>query len=173
MRLARQLWPTFRKKTPPLPDKIPLHELKMNTSPRDKSDKQRKRKERIPRQKRNPIDLTLLLGHLLGLPSPGIKLGYTKESCISRVIREEVLNSLPKDSYLKYNRRGGIIEIGNAWLLFVNFGVGRSHHKYRNEFLDEGRRVSTSRSKSFIYFLLISNIERILFHICMMLLSWK
>mmetsp|Transcript_1248 Transcript_1248/g.1764 ORF Transcript_1248/g.1764 Transcript_1248/m.1764 type:complete len:925 (+) Transcript_1248:1276-4050(+) len=142
MRLAQQLWPTFREKTPPLPDKIPLHELKMNTSPRDKSDKQRKRKERIPRQKRNAIDLTLLSGHLLGLPSPGIKLGYTKESCISRVIREEVLNSLPKDSYLKYNRRGGIIEIGNAWLLFINFGVGRSHHKYRNEFLDEGRRLT-------------------------------
>ena len=32
--------------------------------------------------------------------------------------------------------------MGNAFLLFVNFGVGRVHHKYRNDFLCEGRQVT-------------------------------
>jgi len=52
------------------------------------------------------------------------------------------MDALPETSYLRYNRRGGVIEIGNAWLLFVNFGVGRTFHKYRNEFKDGGRQVT-------------------------------
>ena len=38
--------------------------------------------------------------------------------------------------------RGGIIEIGNCWMLFVNIIVGRFHEKYQNEFHHRGKLVT-------------------------------
>ncbi len=146
LRTARQVWPTHKKDAPAPPEPLPVYEL----SNKEETDRSRVKAERadknkekyLLKKKRKPVDLTLLTGDLHGLPRPGVTLDYTKESCIHMVLREEVIRSLPEHSYLRFNRRGGVIEVGNAWLLFVNFGVGRAHHKYRNEFLDEGRRLT-------------------------------
>ena len=89
-----------------------------------------------------------MTGDLTNLPLPGTTLGYTKESVIERVVRKQVIESLPEGAYLQYNRRGGIIELGNIFLLFVNFGVGRVHHKYRNEFLNNGKHVTFTINQS-------------------------
>ena len=100
------------------------------------------------RKKRSPIAVSMLTGDLSNLPKPGIKLGYTKDSVIERVVRKQVIESLPDETYLQFNRRGGIIELGNTFLLFVNFGAGRVHHKYRNEFHNEGKQVTFTIKQS-------------------------
>ena len=145
-KLARQSWPTFYKTPPNLPRVIPTHECKMtrlktNTKV-DQVSMQAAKKRESQKSRKTAIDLTQLIGDLRGLPIPGQEIGYTKESCIMRVLRTDIMEILPDNSYLRYNRRGGVIEIGNAWLLFVNFGVGRSFHKYRNDFREDGRLVT-------------------------------
>ena len=32
--------------------------------------------------------------------------------------------------------------MGNAWLLFINYGIRRSHHKYSNNFLTYEHRIT-------------------------------
>jgi hypothetical protein len=147
-KLARQAWPTFSKNLPDVPRKISIQErqlarmIRPNKMHCNGATKKDVNKNDAPRIRKNAIELNQLTGDLSNLPSPGKMLGYTKESCIARVLRNEVMDALPENSYLRYNRRGGVIEIGNAWLLFVNFGVGRTFHKYRNEFRDGGRQVT-------------------------------
>ena len=140
IKFARQIWPTF-KQSPQLPEVIPLHEAAQMTATRAIQNKEKK-VIKDKRTKRNPISVSILTGDLSNLPTPGITLGYTKESVIERIVRRQVIEALPEDAYLQYNRRGGIIELGNCFLLFVNFGVGRIHHKYRNEFLQGGKQVT-------------------------------
>jgi Ribonuclease D len=147
-RFARQAWPTFNKNPPDFPRKLSEQELqlarikrptKMDSNGATKKDTT---KSDAPRNRKNAIELNQLTSDLSNLPNPGEMLGYTKDSCIARVLRNEVMDALPENSYLRYNRRGGVIEIGNAWLLFVNFGVGRTFHKYRNEFKDDGQLIT-------------------------------
>jgi len=140
LRVVRQMWGSF-KNAPILPEAIPLQDqqnldLKSRQKPKEPKGK------RGSRAKRNAIDLNVLTGDLQNLPKAGEVLDYTKESCIERVIQNQVLESLPEESYLRYNRRGGVIGIENAWLLFVNFGVGKVHHKYRNKFLLGGQQAT-------------------------------
>jgi hypothetical protein len=145
-KLARQSWPTFYKNPPNLPRVAPAREHKIATCKKnpnaDQGLLQAAKKLESQKSRKTAIDLTQLTGDLRGLPTPGQEIGYTKESCIMRVLRTEIMETFPDNSYLRYNRRGGIIEIGNAWLLFVNFGVGRSFHKYRNDFREGGRLVT-------------------------------
>ena len=145
IRVARQVWGTF-KTVPDLPEVIPLQEqtqhVLQSSTKREAKKEAKKKTERYVKAKRNPINLDVLTGDLDNLPVVGQILGYTKDSCIERVLGNQILNSLPEESHLKFNRRGGVIEVANAWLLFVNFGVGRVYHKYRNEFLDNGKKIT-------------------------------
>ena len=43
------------------------------------------------RKKRSPIIVSMLTGDLSNLPKPGIKLGYTKDSVIERVVRKQAM----------------------------------------------------------------------------------
>jgi len=139
LRFARQVWPTFSKTTPSPPIQIPLYEIPSESFSLIKLDAEKKKP---PKHKMQPIELTSLTCDPQGLPQPGTYAGYKKESCITYVIKEEDTKSLSDNSYLKFNRRCGVIELGNAWLLFINFGIRRSHHNYRNNFLYDGHRVT-------------------------------
>lgn len=146
LKFARQMWPTLKRAAPSLPEKRPSYVREQDpkkSAPKVKNDAPKKdKKKREDRVKRNAIELTTLAAALHDLPTPGSSMGYTKESCIENIVKKEVIDALPENSYLRYNRRGGMIEIGNCWLLFVNFGVGRIHHKYRNEFIDNGEKMT-------------------------------
>ena len=141
VRVARQMWGTF-KSVPDFPEVIPLHEQKNKMQSRKSNGAKESIAEKKVKIKRNAVNLGMLTADLDNLPVVGQILGYTKDSCIERVLGKQILTSLPEESYLRYNRRGGVIEIANAWLLFINFGVGRVYHKYRNEFLDNGKRIT-------------------------------
>ena len=149
MKFARQVWPTH-KQPPSAPEVIPLHEqsFQAKLKPMRKKEKSENQSQEVKNSRRNPISVSVLTGDLTNLPRPGTTLGYTKESVIERVVRKQVIESLPEGAYLQYNRRGGIIELGNIFLLFVNFGVGRVHHKYRNEFLNNGKHVTFTINQS-------------------------
>ena len=147
LKVARQMWPTFsRKDSPPLPEKVPPYEVKVQFPTANESKKEKaiakKKRSHASKVKRNAIELTQLNVDTSNLSLTGKELGYTKDSCIEQILTKEVIESLPEDSYLRYNRRGGIIEIGNCWMLFVNFTVGRFHEKFRNEFHHGGKLVS-------------------------------
>ena len=139
LKLARQTWPTLNKKPPALPEKV-LHEQNAVHSANRKEPKVKKPREW--KLKKNAIELTVLSVDLRHLPEAGMELGYTKESCIEHIVKKEVIDALPEDSYLRYNRRGGIVELGNCWMLFVNFGVGKIHSKYENLFLEGAKQVT-------------------------------
>ena len=141
LKLSRQMWPTLKKDPPAMPEKGPMYErnalteLTISKGPKVK-------KPREWKVKKNAIELTLLFGDLDNLPRAGLELGYTKESCIEQIVKKEAMDRLPENSYLRYNRRGGIVEIGNCWMLFVNFGVGKIHTKYQNLFLEGAKKVT-------------------------------
>jgi hypothetical protein len=141
LKLARQMWPTLKKDAPAMPEKIPLYERDI-PSASTTSKEPKVKKPREWKVKKNAIELTLLSGDLDNLPLAGLELGYTKESCIEHVVKKDVIDNLPENSYLRYNRRGGIVEIGNCWMLFVNFGVGKIHTKYQNLFLEGAKKVT-------------------------------
>ena len=139
LKFARQIWPSFKKNVPILPEKGAPYEVAVQSPATNQG---KTKKSRPSRVKKNAIALTELSIDIERLPLIGKEVGYTKDSCIDHSISEEVMKSLPEDSYLRYNRRGGILEIGNCWMLFVNFGVGKIHAKYRNEFVQGGKMVT-------------------------------
>ncbi len=153
VKVARQMWPTFAKRgAPVLPQKLSAHEIQAlvpNGNEESNTRVSKKEQARLKKEnslaakaKKTPIELTQLAADIDNLSLVGKETGYTKDSCIDEVLTKEVVDSLPKNSYLRYNRRGGIIEIANCWLLFVNFTIGRYHDKYKNEFHDGGKLVS-------------------------------
>jgi len=82
------------------------------------------------------------------LPEPGKIIGYTKDSCIHEVLGRDFINSLSaKNTRLGFNRRGGVLPLENAFCLFINFALSEtgalpSSWLYRNDFLDDGRRLT-------------------------------
>ena len=139
LKLARQMWPTLKKEAPALPEKLSHGQNAVLFSTRKEPKVKKPREWKV---KKNAIELTLLSGDLGHLPEAGMELGYTKESCIEHIVKKEVIDALPDNSYLRYNRRGGIVELANCWMLFVNFGVGKIHSKYENVFLEGAKKVT-------------------------------
>ena len=89
-------------------------------------------------------------GDHAGLPPPGSRLGWTKDSCVRRVAGARVVDSMPPGCRLRFDRWGGVVRMSNTWLLFVNFfgqaGGGGGGAKYRNAASGGGRRITYTLS---------------------------
>ena len=144
---ARQSWPTKMKLDPPEPPKlVQVQQIPndvVSTPTRSKKERAHLRKMgadaagKIPKRPK-PIPLNTLSGNLDNLPMPGLSLGYTKESCAFRVVGHELFKTIPEGTYIGFNRRAGVAETSNAWILFCNFGGERGF----SEFSDNGRKLS-------------------------------
>ena len=144
---ARQSWPTKMKLDRPEPPKlIKVREIpNANSSIQTISKKERAHLRKlgadelgnIPKRPK-PIPLKTMSGNLDNLPRPGISLGYTKESCAFRVVGHELFKTIPEGTYIGFNRRSGVAETSNAWILFCNFGG----EKVFSKFSDNGRKLS-------------------------------
>lgn len=146
---VRQTWQTT-KEMPSVVVPIPLDiqraahiEVKEERAhePKEKTKAQRK-------AKRTKKSLNLASLAVDTLPTPGNYLGYTKENCILELLASSVLETLEGGCYLGFNRRGGIVKLDNAYLLFVSFGSGSRHgkfaKKFSNKFTGHGRYMTFS-----------------------------
>jgi len=88
------------------------------------------------------VNLITIPGDLDSVPSPGTFLGYTKDSCIHRVLGSRFMDALPEGTRLGYNRRGGVFQLRNAWILFINLAGGVQVGKYRNDFINDGKQIT-------------------------------
>jgi len=142
LKIARQVWPT-KTEAPSLPEQIPL--IDINSHKRDGRERDVMKKDiltNVRTLKPKRILLRKISGDLQYLPEAGIRLGYTKDSCIERMLGKKLMNSLPSNFHLTFNRRGGIVELSNAWALFINFGTSQVYGKYSNQFLGIGKQVT-------------------------------
>jgi len=140
--IARQSW-SSGSVAPELPKLIesvckvqPNRSLECHEG-KDKIDGRRrinKKKMRPP-----PIPLSMIAGALDNLPLPGVCIGYTKESCVYSVLGD-YMKLIPSTTYIGFNRRSGVVEASNAWVLFVNFFVANKAG-YCNEFLEDGKQL--------------------------------
>ena len=96
------------------------------------------------KSKKKGISLKNIPGDLNNLPPVGSLIGYTKDSCVDRTVGKSVVNSIAQDFGFRYNRWGGIIEMQNCFLLFVNCNGLSKDWKYNNQFFDGGRQISFS-----------------------------
>lgn len=144
---ARQTWPTSQQLIPPLPNLVPYHHPSSydgSSSSKTKISKKERAQNKkigggvIGRKRPKAIPLKTLPGSLEKLPMPGITLGYTKESCAFRVVGHEMFKTIPDGTYIGFNRRAGVIETTNAYILFCNFGGGNVF----SEFSNKGRLLS-------------------------------
>eukprot|EP00536_Pseudo-nitzschia_multiseries_P015314 jgi/Psemu1/41967/gm1.41967_g len=141
---ARQSWPTKMKLEEPEPPKlVACQGISDDESSAPKvSKRERAHLRKIGgtpgRTRPKPIQLKSLTGNLENLPIPGIFLGYTKESCAFRVVGHELFKTIPEGTYIGFNRRSGVLETSNAWILFCNFGGEKAF----SEFSDNGRQLS-------------------------------
>ena len=146
---AKQTWQTG-KDEPPLPTPIPVDlqldqlEVREEKEANKEASKQKTKSQRQEKRKKKPLKLVSVLTETL--PQPGQYLGYTKESCILELLSQSVKSSLEDDFYLGFNRRGGIVQMKDAWLLFVNFGGDKEKRKFANKFSGRGRFMSFSIS---------------------------
>jgi len=144
-RIARQCWPTGSM----IPD---LPTIKVFDPARAAAKDRMKKERKSNRTKRKKKEfksrkLSTIPAKLDDLPRPGTPMGYTKWSCAEPVIGQDFIESLPDDTNIAFPGRGGVIEMQNAWLLFINFG-GFQTNKYCNEFREGGRTITFSVSAS-------------------------
>lgn len=139
VRLAKQVWPTS-KLAPPLPYLVP----NMETIPLN--NRRSVRKQRDDRMRAKTIPLRSLCANLNALPPVSTYIGYTKDSCAEAVMGDALVESMASDLVLRFNRRGGIAEMSNCWLLFVNLSghPNTKEWKYQNQFSNEGRQMNFS-----------------------------
>jgi 3'-5' exonuclease len=137
IRLAKQIWPTG-KEAPPPPSLLPA--VSLNQNEERKSNKSKR--DRLLRAR--SIPLRNLAGSLETLPPPGVCMGYTKDSCAEAVLGDDAANSIAEDFTIRFNRRGGIVEMSNCWLLFINFSGHTKEWKYCNQFTEQGRHINFS-----------------------------
>lgn len=90
------------------------------------------------------MPLKQLSGDLDDLPPAGELVGYTKDDCVEAVLGATAVNSLADNFSFRFNRRGGIVEMSNAWLLFISFSGYTREWKYKNEFSNGGRCINFS-----------------------------
>lgn len=135
---ARQCWPKDQP-LPGLPRKV---QLKSDGTNMSKKERAHLRKVGILGSKKaKPVQLKDIAGNLDNLPIAGTTLGYTKDSCVFRVVGHTFLNTLPEGTYIGFNRRSGVIETTNAFLIFCNFGGSREYYgkKSGSGFLKGGK----------------------------------
>ncbi|CAJ1945075.1 unnamed protein product [Cylindrotheca closterium] len=132
--IARQTWPSCQA-SPGEPKLVPIR-----TGP-TKKERAHLKKVGTTGEKPKPIQLSTLLANLDNLPIPGITLGYTKDSCVSRVVGHVFMNTLPEGTYIGFNRRSGVVETSNAWIVFCNFGGSERFEGKRasSGFMRDGR----------------------------------
>ena len=148
-KVARQSWPT-EMSPPSLPRRSLVAEEPMVEQPDREMDRRErailkkadKKAERKSRPK--PVKLSSIPGMIENLPIPGTHLGYTKDSCVNRVVGHILINSLPERTYIGFNRRSGVVAATNAWILFLNFGGDSTYGRYSNEFTGGGRQLTFS-----------------------------
>jgi len=132
--LSRQCWPS----TQGIPD-LPSKRILPSESRPTKKERAHIRKVDTNGGKRpKPVQLRDVMGKLDDLPAPGTTLGYTKDSCVHRVLGRAFINALPEQTHIGFNRRSGVIETSNAWIIFCNFG-GSGTKRPSSGFLKEGR----------------------------------
>lgn len=148
--MARQCWNTAAQSTiPELPTQVLVQHIETNQRIITKKERAHILKVGPKGTKRpKPVQLKKLPGNLDNLPVAGMTLGYTKDSCVTRVVGHEFMNTLPEGTHIGFNRRSGVVETDNAWIIFCNFGgstgsttlqvVGR----HSSEFSDGGRELT-------------------------------
>jgi len=149
VRYARQSWPTGLS-PPEDPTQLEKQEavspsLSSNRSPNDVPKMKGKAKSyRRTQRGTKGMPLKQLAGDLEGLPPAGELVGYTKDDCVEVVLGPNVVNSMADNFSVRFNRRGGIVEMANAWLLFISFSGYTKEWKYKNEFSNDGRWINFS-----------------------------
>eukprot|EP00977_Amphora_coffeiformis_P016400 scaffold5079_cov169-Amphora_coffeaeformis.AAC.9 len=149
VRYARQSWPTGQS-PPEEPSQSEEQEIGSSPMPPDVSPngapkpKGKAKSYRRKQRGKKGIPLKQLAGDLEGLPLGGEVVGYTKDDCVKAVLGPNVVNSMADNFSLRFNRRGGIVEMSNAWLLFISFSGYTKEWKYQNEFSNEGRWINFS-----------------------------
>jgi prolyl-tRNA editing enzyme YbaK/EbsC (Cys-tRNA(Pro) deacylase) len=134
---ARQCWPSTRL-SPPGPRLVPKDILEGTRA-------MKKEKEvffEVGGKRSKAVQLKTLGGNLGKLPVPGITLGFTKDSCVTRVIGHKLLNTFPDGTRIGFNRKAGVAETSNAWILFCNFGTKAESGKTYSRFFEDGRLLS-------------------------------
>jgi hypothetical protein len=147
--MARQCWPTTDHPTiPELPKQVLVQHVETNQRI-TKKERDHLRKVGPKGTKRpKPVQLKNLSGNLDNLPVPGMTLGYTKDSCVTRVVGHEFMNTLPEGTYIGFNRRSGVVETDNAWIIFCNFGGSTGSTtlqvfgRHSSEFSNGGRELT-------------------------------
>ena len=133
-RIARQVWPTNQETEPPFPEPvIASTETRINKGEKlhVKPTEEGKR-----RSKQSSIQLLNVSCDFENVPLAGSVLGYTKESCVYSLV-----NLSESTDNIGFNRRGGVVQSSNAWILFVNFAQKAGWQRYSNEFLHRGRQT--------------------------------
>jgi len=149
--MSRQIW-TTGKDDPDPPELLPIdvqQSISLSRRPKDKRLKSNEAAEKgkMSKKKKKTLKLSTISADFASLPSPGKVIDYTKDSCIHEILGEAFIESLSDHTRLGFNRRGGVLEFKNAYCLFVNFALSESgglpsHWLYRNDFLDNGERLT-------------------------------
>uniref|UniRef100_A0A7S3DTI3 3'-5' exonuclease domain-containing protein n=1 Tax=Entomoneis paludosa TaxID=265537 RepID=A0A7S3DTI3_9STRA len=147
--VARQCWPSIQA-TPCLPQLV-------QAKPKGLSKRERAHVAKVgdfgsTNPKPKPVQLKTLSGNLNNLPIPGITLGYTKDSCAERVVGHTFLNTLPEGTHIGFNRRSGVVETTNCFLVFCNFGAGATVAKQQLHHLGRHRGSEFSGGGRFLTF---------------------
>lgn len=137
--LSRQCWPTSQA-IPDLPTKrmLPAEPI---PSKKERAHIRKVGTTTIGGKRPKPVQLRDIMGTLDDLPTPGTTLGYTKDSCVHRVVGHEFISALPERTHIGFNRRSGVIETSNAWMLFCNFGGAHGATRSSSGFLKDGREL--------------------------------
>ena len=141
--IARQVWSNHETPAPPR-----LVELDPNRITNKEKAHIAKIGGNSKTKKPKAVQLKTLTANLDNLPLPGMVLGYTKDSCAERIVGHELMNTLPEGTHIGFNRRSGVIECSNAFILFCNFGASLSKSlemgRRTSEFSGEGKYLSFS-----------------------------
>ena len=156
--MARQVFMTGNEDPAP-PEILPLEtqqKIARSRLPKEKRAKNRIAdsnavSDAVPSKRKvkmKTVKLHTISANFEHLPEPGHIIGYTKDSCIHEVLGRDFIDSLSaNNTRLGFNRRGGVLPLENAFCLFINFALSEtgalpSSWLYRNDFLDDGRRLT-------------------------------
>jgi len=132
--LSRQCWPASSQSIPDFPTKrvLPVEPLIPTMTKKERAHVRKVGTGKRPK----PVQLRDLTGKLDDLPQVGTVMGYTKDTCVHRVVGYEFINALPERTHIGFNRRSGVSEMTNCYVLFCNFG---GVYRSTSGFLKEGR----------------------------------
>jgi len=132
--LARQCWPASSPSISDFPTKrvLPAEPLKPTLTKKERAHLRKVGTGKRPK----PVQLKDLTGKLDDLPKVGTVMGYTKDTCVHRVLGHEFIKARPERTHIGFNRRSGVSELTNCYVLFCNFG---GVYRSSSGFLKEGR----------------------------------